>query len=760
MLLSITNPLHTTVNRMRLSELHTGERATIVKVLGEGAFRKRIVEMGFVPGKEVHAVLNAPLNDPVKYRLMDYEVCLRRAEAAMIEISHDATTITPTLTPIGYTCEHKPWVECDQPPRDASASPSSKSSHTRVINVALVGNPNCGKTTLFNYASGAHEHVGNYSGVTVDSKTGFFEFEGYRFNLVDLPGTYSLSAYTPEERYVRRELEERTPDVVINVVDAANLERNLYLTTQLIDLHLRMIVALNIYDETERRGDVIKADELATLFGTPMIPTVFTSGRGVERLLHQTIALYERHEPFPHHVHIANREDVKDNIDQIQERYDLIRSALHSVGYKQGSSQDAYHTTKVLDRIITNKWLGFPLFILFMYIMFFCTFQLGAYPADWLDWCFGQLGDLCAEHLPDSMMKDLLVDGIIGGVGAVFVFVPQIIILYLFISFMEDCGYMARAAFIMDKLMHKIGLHGKSFIPLLMGYGCNVPAIMATRTIESRKSRLITMLLIPMMSCEARLAVYVMIVSTFFALRYQSIIMFGLYIGGITVVALVSLLLSKFVVKGSDTPFVMELPPYRFPTAKAVLRHTWEKGKQYIQKMGGIILVATIIVWALSYFPQRDDLSPQQQQEQSYLGQIGKGIEPIFAPQGFNWKLDVAIIAGIGAKEIVASTLGVIYTDDDDNNVDDNNVDDNADNDDNATKYERLRAMMTADGITPATALAFMVFIMLYFPCIAGISAIKGESGKWRWAIFAAGYTTIVAWIASAAIALVASWIV
>lgn len=841
---------------MRLSELRTGEKGVIVKVLGHGGFRKRIVEMGFIKGKIVEVLLNAPLQDPVKYKIMGYEVSLRHDEAEMIEI---ISTEEALLLEKDSSCAPHPTTPianddvCDFSITDKQLREAAMKKR-RTINVALVGNPNCGKTSLFNFASGAHERVGNYSGVTVDAKEGRATFEGYEFNLVDLPGTYSLSAYSPEELYVRKQIIEKTPDIVINVIDSSNLERNLYLTTQLVDMHLRMICALNMFDELEERGDKLNYNKLGQLFGVPMVPTVFKTGKGVDMLFHIIINMYEgvdfldkdgninpevaadiqnwhktygkgvsgeHSEDFAHgkrpnnsvyrHIHLNHGTLIESSIEaiktelqkdtQIRHRYStrylsikllemdsdtehLVRSlpngehiidvrnrqagrlkeetgedsetaimdakygfihgALQEAEYEEGKKQDTYQMTHALDSIITNKYVGFPLFFLLLYAMFQVTFSLGQYPMDWIDAGVSALGEWISTTLPDGPLKAMIVDGIIGGVGAVIVFLPQILILYAFISFMEDSGYMARAAFIMDKLMHKMGLHGKSFIPLIMGFGCNVPAVMATRTIESRRSRLITMLILPMMSCSARLPIYIMITGTFFATRYQSLIMISLYAIGIALAVIMSRIFSRWLVKGEDIPFVMELPPYRFPTAKAIFRHTWEKGKQYLKKMGGIILVASIIVWALGYFPHNEELDSQQQQEQSYIGRIGKTIEPIFMAQGFDWKLDVGLIAGVGAKEIVASTLGVLYSGDD--SVADDSAEDNTD------KYSSLYQKMEADGITPLIAFCYLLFVLIYFPCIATIAAIKNESGSWRWALFAAGYTTLLAWIVSAVV--------
>ena len=796
---------------MRLSELKTGEKGIIVKVLGHGGFRKRIIEMGFIRGKIVTVMLNAPLQDPVKYRIMGYEVSLRHSEAAMIEIvsTDEAKKIEEEeRQKLGLTSVSENVSNSDGDVLLHKAA--LEKSHT--INVALVGNPNCGKTSLFNFVSGAHERVGNYSGVTVDAKEGHAEYKGYIFNIVDLPGTYSLSAYSPEELYVRKQITESTPDVIINVIDASNLERNLYLTTQLVDMNLKIVGALNMFDEFEARGDKLDNDKLGELFGIPFVPTVFRSGRGINELFDMVINVYEGiKDPLKNnirHIHlnhgkyseraidevkaeiqkneqirhkystrflaikllekdqkienVAKQLPNKDDIFKVRDKaidyilketkedsetaimnakYGIIHGALQEAGSEEGKKTDTYQMTHVLDAIITNRYFGFPLFFIFLYIMFEVTFTLGQYPMDWIEAGVEAISNIMSSLLPVGPLRDMIVDGAIAGVGAVIVFLPQILILYTFISFMEDSGYMARAAFIMDKVMHKMGLHGKSFIPLIMGFGCNVPAVMATRTIENRRSRLITILVLPFMSCSARLPIYIMIIGTFFAVKYQSLIMITLYVTGIILAVIMSRIFSKWLIKGDDTPFVMELPPYRFPTLKAITRHTWEKGKQYLKKMGGIILVASLIVWALGYFPHDNNLDRQTQQEHSYIGQIGKVVEPIFRPQGFDWKLDVSLMAGIGAKEIVASTMGVLYADDE-SVADDNEAD--------SEKYNKLYVKMTNDGITPLIAFSYLLFVLIYFPCIATIAAIKSETGSWKWAMFAALYTTLLAWIISA----------
>jgi len=794
---------------MKLSELKTGEKAVIVKVLGHGGFRKRIIEMGFIKGKTIEVLLNAPLQDPVKYRVMGYEVSLRHQEAEQIIVTQgDESKSGDEVRGSRYEVRST-WYEDD-------TMHAAWREH-RTITVALVGNPNCGKTSLFNYASGAHAHVGNYSGVTVDATVAHASMYGYTFLLTDLPGTYSLSCYSPEELYVRKHLSEQMPDVVINVIDASNLERNLYLTTQLMDMNLRMVCALNMYDEFERRGDSVNIDALSSLFGLPMVPTSFKSGMGLKELFRAVIQVYEGANKSVRHLHINYGHEIEDGIAQIQKflkadehisqhystrylaikllehdsdalqyigqhladehrpedrkrlllardvadarvkeetgqdaetaimdaKYGFINGALKEASYQTGTKTDTYRVTHLIDHVLSNRFLGLPIFFLILFVMFQTTFALGQYPMDWIEWGIAWLGNRLSTMMADGPLRSMLIDGVIGGVGSVIVFMPQILILYFFISFMEDSGYMSRAAFIMDRLMHKMGLHGKSFIPLVIGFGCNVPAVMATRTIESRRSRLITMMILPFMSCSARLPIYIMIVGTFFAVEYRSWVMISLYAVGILLAVVVSKVLSRFVIKGEDTPFVMELPPYRFPTAKAIMRHTWEKCKEYLKKMGGIILVASIIVWGLEYFPHDDSLTQQQQQEQSYIGRMGKAIEPVFTPQGFGWKLDVSLIAGVGAKEIVASTIGVLYSGDDSFGDDDDYSQD-------TTKYTVLHQAMAADGITPLSAYCFLLFVLIYFPCIATIVAIKNETGSWRWACISALYTTSLAWLISA----------
>ena len=800
---------------MKLSELKTGETGVIVHVHGHGGFRKRIIEMGFIKGETIKVLLNAPLRDPVKYKVMDYEVSLRRAEAELVEVVNEEEArqiLSPTLRTLspsmgrGDQPDGSLPIEGEVPEGRRGSSCDALEQMKRVakmkereLTVVFVGNPNCGKTSLFNVASGAHERVGNYSGVTVDAKMGEFEFEGYHFHLVDLPGTYSLTAYTPEELYVRKYIIEKTPDLIINVVDASNLERNLYLTAQLIDMDVPMIMALNMYDELKASGNLLDELQLGTLLGVPIVPTVGRTGEGVKELFHQIIEIEEGRQSIFRHIHVNHGLLLEENIEKvealirlnpephhnysgrflaikmlendsqvegiirtlanaddiIQERDKCQQAILNEIGedsesaitdakygFVQGALRECYEKrhhynrllTKRIDAVVTNPVWGYPIFLLMMYLMFYCTFNIGQYPMDWIDWIVGWLGERVSALMADGPLKDLLVDGIISGVGGVIVFLPNIMILYAFISWMEDSGYMARAAFIMDKIMHKMGLHGKSFIPMIMGFGCNIPAIMATRTIEDRKSRLITMLITPLMSCSARLPVYIIIIGAFFP-KNSALILFSLYLTGILMSILMAKLFSRFVVKGESSPFVMELPPYRLPSAKSVGRHTWEKGKQYLKKMGTTILAASIIVWALSYFPHHEELPHSQQMEQSYIGQIGKAVEPLIRPCGMAWKEGVSIITGIGAKEIVASTMGVLYS----------NNDVSADEKD--LEGAALSRIIRHSGLTPLSAFAFLIFVLLYMPCIPTCISIKHESGHWRWALFTIAYTTSLAWI-------------
>lgn len=924
---------------MKLSELNNGESAIIVKVLGHGGFRKRIMEMGFVRGQEVKSVMNSPLNDPVKYSVMGYDVSLRKSEAAMIEVltKEDAeTNMEPAKTFESYsyideTCNN--CLSCISCPSCNKCNKKINKKHNlgklrheknldatskkNVINIALVGNPNSGKTSLFNALSGGSEHVGNYSGVTVDAKMGSFNYKGYRFNITDLPGTYSLSAYSPEEVYVRRDLFDKMPDVIVNSVVASNLERNLYLTTELIDLSQRTVVALNMYDELAESGAKLDYKHLGAMMGVPMVPTVAKTKKGLNELLNTIIDLFEGRNNIARHVHINYGTILEPKIKELSEilhqsndlpqqfpaRYwaikllegdsevkNMLKPCLNfdewiytaeklsksaekqlnkdietaisdsKYGFITGALQETFEIgskemnrkSKNIDKLVANKWLGFPLFLFFMWIMFMATFKLGAYPQSWIQSGFDLLGSWFWDILPENALRDLIVNGIIGGVGSVAVFLPNILILYLFISLMEDSGYMARAAFIMDKLMHKMGLHGKSFIPLIMGFGCNVPAIMATRTIESKSSRIITILITPFMSCSARLPLYILLTGTFFP-KHAATILIALYLLGGIVAILTARLLRRTRFKTDETPFVMELPPYRWPTLLATVKHMWDKCEQYLKKIGTVVFLATIVIWFLSYYPrpksnlitntnsdnitentiathldtaksnvaqtnaaqyiatnsdvaqpgiaQPSSVQPNSANldvtnsaAQSYIGKIGKFIEPVMLPLGINWRASVAIISSIPAKELVVSTLGVLYNNTTDQESqqellsqrqqelqqqlqqqDQKMLQEQSQENEQQQLQQQLQqqqlqqqqqqkqqqqqlqehqqsqslsqALIKSGDFTPQAALAFMVFILLFFPCIATLASIANETGKISWALFTAVYNTTIAWI-------------
>nr|WP_321357625.1 ferrous iron transport protein B [uncultured Draconibacterium sp.] len=811
-----------------LSALQTGESAIITKVLGHGAFRKRITEMGFIKGKKVTVIKNAPLKDPVEYEIMGYSLSLRRSEARMVEVvSESDVKNIPETRFNGITVEEK--------------LKTSAREKGKVINIALVGNPNSGKTTLFNYASGSRERVGNYGGVTVDAKEAVMKKYGYRFNIVDLPGTYSITEYSPEELYVRNHITEKMPDIVVNVIDASNLERNLYLTTQLIDMDIKVVIALNMYDELEKKDVDFDYEALGRMMGIPIIPTVASKGKGISKLLKKLIDVYEDRDPDVRHIHINYGEMIEDGVKSIREKlcenpgltdkYSLRYLAIKLIetdkttlgqlsklpnfreteatvnkvvkrleqeyaepsetiitdakyGFIAGALKETYREpeqlygkVRNLDDLFTHRILGFPIFLFFIWLMFQATFTIGSYPMDWIDMGVTSLGVWISNIMPGGMLKNLLVDGVMGGVGSVIIFLPNILILFFFISLMEDTGYMARAAFIMDKLMHKIGLHGKSFIPLLMGFGCNVPAIMATRTLENRNDRLLTMLITPFMSCSARLPVYVLLISAFFPAR-QGLILFSIYLIGIIVAIIVALVMKKVAFAKKEVPFVMELPPYRIPTLKNTTLHMWHKGREYLKKMGTVILVASILIWALGYFPrdvsysrdydsqiaalnnnteldetardgqvqQLEILQESERQEQSYIGRLGHAIEPVIEPLGYDWKMGVSILTGLAAKEIVVSTMGVLY-----------NAGMEADETSGAlisnlqNQVHQSRKLEGKKVFTPLVAFSFMLFVLIYFPCIAVIAAIKKES-NWRWAIFTMLYTTGLAWLVAFAV--------
>ena len=829
---------------MTLNDLQNGERGIIIKVKGRGGFRKRIIEMGFVVGKPVQVVKKAPLRDPIEYNIMGYNLSLRRSEASLIEVIPEKDfhpTREDSFNGVFFT--------------EKAASFRKPGS---VINVALVGNPNCGKTTFFNYASGSRERVGNYSGVTVDAKEARYYQNGYRFNITDLPGTYSISAYTPEEVFVRDFITDKLPDVVINIVDGSNLERNLYLTAQLIDMDIRVVMVLNMYDEMQAKGDVLDYESLGKMLGIPIIPAVSSKGKGIEDVFNKVIEVYEDRDDIIRHIHINYGSLVEGSLGKIQELIraegnehltDLISSRFLSIklleddkiarrtisdhchnheqikdatrqeikklehefgeppesvitdlkyGFIAGALKETLQpgepkerkASEIIDTFLTHKLFGFPIFLFFMWAMFSVTFFLGSYPMDWIEAGVDGLGTFLDQQMQPGPLKDMLINGVVSGVGGVIVFLPNIMLLFFFISLMEDTGYMSRAVFIMDKLMHKIGLHGKSFIPLLMGFGCNVPAIMATRTLSNRNDRMLTMLINPFISCSARLPIYVLFISAFFT-EYRGTMLFIIYATGVSVAIGMALLLKRFMFRSEEAPFVMELPPYRTPTIRAITIHMWDKAVHYIKKISGIILVASIIIWALGYFPggghyaaqieeQEDaivlryeakmDTIPDsdtlairtlenekeyaiqnmesgfqvERQENSYIGTIGKTIQPVMAPLGFDWKMSISILSGVAAKEIVVSTIAVLYQVDESVQAHSQSL------------VEKIQTQTYSSGpkegepvFTPLVALSFMLFILLYFPCIGVIATIGREGGHWKWGLFTVVYTTAVAWIIS-----------
>lgn len=865
---------------LTLADLSRGERGIITKVRGRGSFRRRITEMGFIRGKEVTVLHNAPLSDPVEYRVMGYTVSLRRNEARLVEIvscKSDPEPLEhhrPRRLRRRWRHRHIPPVQSPVDVHDDTGISCTEiccgpallqkaENRAKVIDVALVGNPNSGKTTLFNRITGSREKVGNYSGVTVDIKKGHFAFHGYLINIVDLPGTYSLSAYSPEERLVREHLITNPPDVVVNIVDASNIERNLYLTTQLIDMDLRTVVALNMYDILEKQEDELDTESLGLLLGMPIVPTSGATGQGTEKLFTRIIESYEERDTTSRHIHIPYGMEIERSIrtlqgaireprnvsltDIVSSRFlaikllekdsaaqqmihdycpnchDIVKQSETEIGrieslfdddieslitdarygFIAGALQETFISgerpvqtgSERIDRFVTHRILGFPLFFMFMALTFYLTFAVGQKPAEMIESGFTRLSTLCETLMPPGLLRDLVANGILPGVGGILVFVPGIMILFFMIALLEDSGYMARASFIMDRVMHKMGLHGKSFIPLLMGFGCNVPAVMATRSLESRQDRLITMLIIPFMSCSARLPVYLLFISAFFP-EQGTIILFCLYSLGILAAFISARVLRKTLVRGEDQPFVMELPPYRLPRPRALLQHMWERVREYLKKIGGVILIASILVWALGTFPRNVDwsmdyeaeinrinhvyeetrtaveddrvpgsdddirmvlsdlrekrdtdigeLKKQQEAEhleKSYIGRTGFFVQPLLAPLGFDWKMAVALLSGLSAKEVVVSTIAVL-----------DRASDSSDirgelaaklHDERYTNGPRKAGPVHS----PVQALAFLVFVLLYVPCAGVLSAIRRESGSWRWPVFSALFSTSLAWI-------------
>ena len=706
------------------------------------------------------------------------------------------------------------------------------------LSIALAGNPNSGKTTIFNNMTGTRQKVGNWPGVTVEKKEGSINKSGYDLKIIDLPGTYSLTPFSIEEIVARNFILDERPDVVIDIIDASNLERSLYLATQLREIDCKVLFALNMADVARTRGIKIDDKKLSELLAVPVVFTIGNKNKGIETLLERAIELAESDDVIPKKRKVKYSKDIEDSISKMEhfienhaadsipynvrwtaiklleddkivkerilektgkigedilreidnhrkflvdrfdddpeivmtdERYGFIAGIIMEV--LTTSTKQRVDISRNVDLVLTNRFIGFPIFIFFIWAMFQLTFSLGAYPMDWISSGINLISTLLAQMLPDNMVKDFLVNGVIAGVGSVMIFLPNILILFFCIALFEDTGYMSRAAFLMDKIMHLIGLHGKSFIPMLMGFGCNVPAIMASRTLESEKDRTLTILITPFMSCSARLPVYIILAGAFFGAKAGTVI-FGIYLLGIILSIITGRLFRSTLLRGADAPFVMELPPYRIPMIKSLLIHMWDRSKIFLKKMGGYILAGSVVVWTLSAFPlnitysknydleieqvktyfqtemetaqesdktllaQKRDVAvaelitrkKAEKAEKSFMGRIGKVVAPIFSPIGIDWRGSVALLTGFVAKEIVVSTMGILYA-----------ADEREDS-------EALKHALLSSGMTPIGALAMMVFVLLYMPCLATLAAIRRETASLKWMIFSISYSTLLAW--------------
>jgi len=697
------------------------------------------------------------------------------------------------------------------------------------ITIALAGNPNCGKTTVFNSLSGFRQHVANYPGVTVEKKEGSLNYRGYKIRVVDLPGAYSLSAYSIDEIIARNFIIEEKPDVVLDIVDTSNLERNLYLTAQLIELGVPLVLAFNMHDIAKKQGLFIEKDRLSELLGTPIVFTVATENKGVETLLDKAIEIVEGKaklegtaleygqelteemrkiesiivqdkdlvSKYPSQwlaIKLLEKDsEIKKQIEKspyfnnIETQVDKSSHHLKSIfadipeaiiadrryGFISGACSEAVRKTfeerhnisDMIDKVLVNRTVGLPIFLVVMWLLFKFTFVFSAPIMRIIEKGQSWLGSFVSGLIPNgNMFESLLIDAAIGGVGSVLVFVPVIFLLFFAMSFLEDSGYMARAAFIMDRFMHRLGLHGRSFIPFLLGFGCNVPAIMATRTIEDRKDRLVTILVNPFISCGARLPVYILLIGAFFPEGSAGNILFSLYILGLIIAMIMAKIFRKYLFKGEASHFVMELPPYRLPTIKGLFVHMWQRGSLYLKKAGTIIFAACVVVWLLSNFPwnpsyskdydllikqnlnnsevvsQLENQKHAEKLEKSYAGNIGKAIAPVFKPLGFDdWKVTVGLVGGVAGKEIMIGTLATLHS-----------------VGEASEESEALRQALSetkrSDGtklFTPLVAYALMVFILLYVPCMAVVAVIRQETNSWKWALFTIFYTTAIAWIAS-----------
>jgi ferrous iron transport protein B len=790
-----------------LSDLNIGDKGFIHSVKATGEIRRRLLDVGLFKGTKFKIMRLAPLGDPIVIRVKGFDLSLRLEEAKQIRVEK-----------IGFTGDGIPMRE-----HKNLYSPIPKKEkiirNTKKITVALLGNPNSGKTSLFNAIVGAHQKVGNFTGVTVEKTEGSVKHKDYIINIIDLPGTYSLTPFSPEEVVARDYIIEEKPDVVIDVIAGSNLERNLYLTTQVMELEVDMLVALNMWDEVEKQGIEVDIPQLEALLGSHVIPTSASKKQGIDSLLDHIISVFEGEITISKNKMIFSREieeriiqisNILEN-DDLSEKYNsnwlatkllendqlvyetvkkrsvylkIVKMILdfnekykkHHTGDPESAIIEDRHsfirgalkeTVKIpdnpkktitdhVDNILLNRVLGLPIFFAIMWGMFQFTFTLGEVPMGWLDSFFQLISNGLTNILPEGLFQSLLVDGIIAGVGGVLIFLPNILLLFLFISLLEGTGYMARAAFVIDRVMHKVGLHGKSFIPMITGFGCSVPAIMATRTLKNRGDRIVTMLIIPFMSCGAKLPVYILLLSAFFAPASAGNILFGIYLFGILLAFISAFILKKAAFPGQSEPFVMELPPYRLPGYKSLLYQMIFKVKMYLKKAGTIILVASVIIWLASNFPVSSKIEKQyydqisittnpdtieelqnmataEQLEYSVAGRFGKIIEPVIRPLGFDWKIGIALTAGIAAKEIVVSTMSTIF----------------ALGEENEESPKLATRLREESGYSRATALSLMVFVLLYLPCFAATAMFHKEAGAWKWTRLFIIYTMSVAWVMS-----------
>ena len=774
---------------MTLDELQIGKKGIIESVEGEGALRQHFLDMGLIPGAKVTLVKFAPMGDPIEFRVRGYELTLRIADAKKISIvSLEDYTEEQRKNPEKKKVLHPGFGEEGKFHPKGSGTPLTDGT---LLSFALVGNQNSGKTTLFNELTGSNQHVGNFPGVTVDRKDG--AIKGYNDTIVtDLPGIYSMSPYTGEEIVSRNFVLEEKPKAVINIVDATNIERNLYLTMQLLEMNVPVVVALNMMDELRGNGGSIDVNDMEALLGTPVVPisaakregideliahaihiakyqekplrqdfcSQDTNGGAVHRCIHAVIHLIEDHakeadlpvrfaaskiiegdelileklnldqnerETLEHIVLQMEKERNLDRSAAIADmRFSFISKVCDSCVKKPKESKE-HKRSEAIDRVLTGKWTAIPIFILIMGLIFFLTFNvIGAFLQKLMEMGIGALTDLVDRAMTagnvNVTLHNLVIDGIFEGVGSVLSFLPIIVTMFFFLSLLEDSGYLARVAFFMDRLLRKLGLSGRSMVPMLIGFGCTVPAVMSTRTLPSERDRKMTILLTPFMSCTAKLPIYAFFVDAFFS-RYKALVMIGLYLLGIVFSIVIALVYKKTLFKGHAVPFVMELPNYRLPGFKNVSLLLWEKAKDFLQRAFTVILIATIVVWFLKTFNFRLDMV--ENPKDSILATIAGILAPVFAPTGLgDWRIITALISGFMAKESVVSVLEV------------------------------LLGGNTATILTPITAASLLVFSLLYTPCVAAIASIKRELGV-KWAIYVVFWQCLIAWIAAAIVRLI-----